>query len=122
MKDFNGELTYRDKTYKLVFNLNVMENIQEEYGSVSEWGRLTDGEDGEPNAKAVIFGFAEMINEGIDITNEEEGTDYPPMTLKQVGRMISEIGFANANAKLNETLVASTSIEEKNASSTKKKK
>lgn len=115
MKDFNGKLLYKDKEYKLVFNLNVMEAIQEEYGSLDKWGSLTDGtEKGEPDAKAVIFGFREMLNEGIDIDNEENGKDEKPFTLKQVGRLITEIGLANATATLNNTVVESTKSEEKN--------
>lgn len=112
MKDINGKIQYKDKEYKLVFNLNVMERIQEEYGSIEEWGNMTSG--GEPNAKAVIFGFTEMLNEGIDIENEENGTDIKPLTLKQVGRMITEIGFQNATEKLSETVVESTKSGEKN--------
>ena len=69
---------------------------------------------GEPNAKAVIYGFTEMLNEGIDIDNEENGTDEKPLTLKQVGRMITEIGLQNATKKLNETVIDSTKSEEKN--------
>lgn len=112
MKDINGKIQYKDKEYKLVFNLNVMERIQEEYGSIEKWGDMTSG--GEPNAKAVIFGFTEMLNEGIDIENEENGTDIKPLTLKQVGRMITEIGFQNATEKLSETVVESTKSGEKN--------
>lgn len=115
MKDFNGEIQYKDKTYKLVFNLNVMEDIQEKYGSLEEWGNLTDGHGGEPNAKAVIFGFTAMLNEGIDIDNEENGTKEKPLTLKQVGRIITELGFENATSKLNETVIESTKSNEKNA-------
>ena len=117
MKDFNGEIQYKGTTYKLVFNLNVMEVIQEKYGSLDAWGSLTDGTDnnGEPDAKAVIFGFTEMLNEGIDISNEENGTDIKSLTQKQVGRLITEIGLANATSKLNETVVESTKSEEKNA-------
>lgn len=114
MKDFNGVLQYKDKEYHLVFNLNVMEKIQEEYGSVSKWGELTDGASGEPNAKAVIFGFTEMINEGLEIENEETGSDHKPMTLKQVGRMITEVGLQNATNVLNDTVVGSTQSAEKN--------
>ena len=33
---------------------------------------------GEPNAKAVIFGFTQMLNEGIEIDNEDNGTDTKP--------------------------------------------
>lgn len=114
MKDINGKIQYKEKEYKLVFNLNVMERIQEEYGSIEAWGNLTDGKSGEPNAKAVIFGFCEMLNEGIDISNEENCTDDKPLTLKQVGRIITEVGLVNATSKLNETVIASTQSNEKN--------
>lgn len=114
MKDFNGKIQYKDKEYKLVFNLNVMERIQEEYGSIEEWGNLT-GANGEPNAKAVIFGFTEMLNEGIDIENDENGTNDKYLTYKQVGRMITEIGLQNATLKLNETVIESTKSDKKNA-------
>ena len=116
MKDINGKIQYKDKEYSLVFNLNVMEKIQEKYGTLEEWGNLTDGsKNGEPDAKAVIFGFTEMLNEGIDIENEENGTDIKPLTLKQVGRIITEIGIADATNTLNKTVVESTKSEEKNA-------
>ena len=141
MKDFNGEIQYKDRTLKIVFNLNVMEAIQQEYGSLDAWGALTDGTDyarreyesqgnkvpwddlsdkekakygGEPDAKAVIFGFREMLNEGIDIDNENGPDVQPPLTLKQVGRIISEVGFANATNVMNETVIASSKGEEKN--------
>lgn len=118
MNDVNGKIQYRDKEYKIVFNLNVMEAIQEEYGTLDEWGALTDGtnNNGEPNAKAVIFGFTQMLNEGIEIDNEDNGTDYKPLTLKQVGRIITEFGLVNATQVMNETVVESTKDdEEKNA-------
>lgn len=116
MKDYTGEIQYKDQTYKLVFNLNVMEAIQEEYGSLEEWGKLTDGstESGEPNAKAVILGFREMINEGIDMENEEHGSDIKPLTLRQVGRLITDVGLMQATSKLNETVIESTKSDEKN--------
>lgn len=115
MKDINGKIQYKDKEYTLVFNLNVMERIQDEYGSLDKWGDLTDGKAGEPNAKAVIFGFTEMLNEGLDIENEENGTEYKPFTRRQVGRMITEIGLAGATATLNQTVIDSTKSEVKNA-------
>ena len=113
MKDINGKILYKDKEYKLVFNLNDMEEIQEKYESIEKWGNLTSGE--EPNVKALIFGFTAMLNEGIDIDNEENGTKDKPLTQKQVGRMISEIGFQNATEKMQETVVDSTKSVEKNA-------
>ena len=142
MKDFNGEIQYKDRTLTLVFNLNVMETIQAEYGSVDVWGELTDGRayarkkyeeqehdiswddltdderkkiKGEPDAKAVIFGYTEMLNEALDIECEENGTEYKPFTLKQVGRMITEFGLAKATEIMNETVIQSAKGEEKNA-------
>ena len=114
MKDVSKEIEYKGQVYKLYFNFNVMQAIQEEYGSIEKWGKLTDGISEELNAKAVIFGMREMINEGIDIKNEEEGTDIKPFTLKQVGRMITDIGLDTLTKKLNETVIESTKSEEKN--------
>ena len=109
MKDYNGKFEYKGKEYKLVFNLNVMEQIQDEYGSIDAWGKLTEGGDtGEPNVKAVKFGFTCMINEAIDIENEENGTDVKPLTKSFVGRMLSEIGIEAMANKMQETVINST--------------
>lgn len=116
MKDSNGKIQYRGKEYTLVFNLNVMEKIQEEYKTLDRWGDLTDGVNGEPNAKAIIFGFTQMLNEGIDIENDENGMQDKFLTQKQVGRMLTEIGLAQATSVMNETVINSTQgEEEKNA-------
>ena len=115
MKDINGVLQYKDKEYRLVFNLNVMERIQEEYGTISAWGEMTDGANGEPNAKAVLFGLTEMINEGIDIQNEENGTQEAFLTTKQVGRLLTAIGVQEATSVMNDTVIKSTQSGEKNA-------
>ena len=114
MKDIEGKFQYRDKELKLVFNLNVMETIQAEYGTIEKWGDMTDGSQGEPDAKAVIFGIREMLNEGIDIQNEEEGTDLKPFTHKQVGRIITEVGLRNVTEVMHDTVVESTKSAEKN--------
>ena len=113
MEDFRNEIVYRGEKYTLVFNLNVMEEIQGEYGTVEKWGELTDGHE-EPDAKAIIFGFRAMLNEGIDIDNDENGTEKPLLSLKKVGRIISEIGFENATTALNDTVVEATKSDEKN--------
>lgn len=117
MKDISKEFEYNGKTYKLVFNLNVMEVIQEKYGTLDEWGKLTDGDEnnGEPNAKAIKFGITAMINEGIDIANEENGTNDKPLTAKQVGRLITEIGLKESATMLNTVVIDSTQSTEKNA-------
>lgn len=121
MKDVSTTIQYKGKDYKLVFNLNVMETIQDEYGSIEKWGAMCEPANGEPNVKALKYGFAAMLNEGIDISNEENGTDDPPLTLKKVGRMVSEIGINQAATALSSTVVKSTKSNEKNGSSTKKR-
>lgn len=117
MKEISKELEYKGKNYKLVFNLNVMEVIQDKYGTLENWGKLTDGaeNDGEPNAKAVIFGITAMLNEGIDIDNEENGTKEKRLTNKQVGRMITDIGLQSSAQLMNGVVVDSTKSGEKNA-------
>lgn len=113
-KKTNDAIVYKGQEYHLAFNLNVMQAIQEEYWSLDEWGKQMEGEDGEPNAKAVIFGFAAMLNEGIDIDNEDTGADIKPLTLKQVGRLIGAVGMDAITAQMQEIVVASTEDGSKN--------
>lgn len=115
MREIAKKLTYHDKEYKLVFNLNVMEAIQDEYQTLENWGSLTDGKSGEVNVKALVFGITEMINEGIEIDNEENDTNDPPLTHKKVARMISEIGLNKAAQDMNDLVVESAGSDEKNA-------
>ena len=115
MKEISKEFEYKGKTYGLVFNLNVMAVIQEKYGTLEKWGKLTDGKDGEPNAQAIIFGLWAMINEYLDIQNEENGTSEKPLTLKQTGRMITDIGLQSSAQLMNGVVIDSTKSGEKNA-------
>lgn len=108
MKEISRSIKYKDKELKLVFNLNVMEAIQDAYGTVDKWGELTDGEHGEVNIKALIFGFKEMLNEGIEIDNEENDKDQPLFTSKQVGRIISNIGVENTTESIQGVVIDST--------------
>ena len=100
-------IEYKGKKFKLVFNLNVMEALQDKYGSLDKWGELTDGSQGEPDIKALKIGFTEMLNEGIEIDNEDNGTNEPLLTSKQVGRIITEAGLDNVQKKMNEVVIAS---------------
>lgn len=112
LKDIVNEIEYKGNKYLIVFNLNVMQEIQEEYKTIEAWGSMTDGTSGEINIKALIFGFTKMINEGIEIKNEENNTDIKPMTEKQVGRMITDIGLKAIAQKLNEAVIESTKSDE----------
>lgn len=115
MKDYKFNFEVEGKNYELMFNLNVMQEIQEEYGTIEEWGKLTDSAGGkEPNAKALIFGLTAMMNEVIEINNDEKGTNEPLLTKKQVGRIITKAGLENSAKKLQEAIIESTKNELKN--------
>jgi len=115
MKDFYSEFELNGKKYVLCFDLNVMEAIQAEYGSIDKWSALTEGkETGEADAKAILFGFTEMLNEGIDIMNEQNGTNDKPLTKKQVGRILTQYGMEGVAEKLSETITKAGKDEEKN--------
>lgn len=124
MKDYKLPLEVNGQTYTLMFDLNVMQAIQEEYGSIKEWGAKVEAGDDGMDAKAVIFGFNEMLNEGIDADNESLPAEdrKPELTIRQTGRIVSALGISDAAGKINELVVQSTKDDHpKNASSTKTK-
>ena len=106
-------IEYKGEKYELVFNLNVMEEIQEKYGSVEAWGELVEAEE-EPKAKDIKYGFTAMLNEGIDIDNENKPKDeqMAPLTLKQVGRMLTEIGLSSITDTMNGLVIESTKTDD----------
>lgn len=112
MREISKKISYKGKDYKLVFNLNVMEIIQDEYKSLDEWGALTDGKAGEVNVKALIFGLTAMLNEGIEISNEDNNEKEPLLTHRQVGRMLTEVGIETITDDMNNLVVDSTQTED----------
>ena len=114
MKDYRFEFEMDEKKYHLVFNLNVMQVIQEEYGSIQKWGDLTDKKNKEINVKALIFGLTEMMNEAIDMENETAEIKKSFFTKKQVGRIITAFGIEKTAEKLNQAVIESTKTEAKN--------
>ena len=107
MKNARVYIETEKKKIPLVFNLNVMEEIQEKYGTLGKWGEITTG-DGEPKVKDLKAGIMAMMNEAIDIENEENGTDEKPLSEKQVGRIITEVGIKAIVEKIQEITIAST--------------
>lgn len=112
----NNKLTYieaQNRRYPIVFNINVMEEIQEAYGSLGAWGSIVENADGgEPKIKDLKIGLMLMINEAIDIENEEKGENTPMVTSKQVGRLIGEVGFGAITAVIQNLTIASTNTGE----------
>ena len=98
------------KKYPLAFNLNVMEEIQEHYGTLDAWGKVTQG-DGEPKVKDLKCGVMAMLNEGIDMENERKGTNEPMLNAKQVGRIMTDVGIQNVVSAIQEITVASVKAD-----------
>lgn len=93
MKDIMDKLEYKGDQYTLIFNFNVLEEIQSAYGTLSNWLEEAYGEKtNEPSAKALAFAIRAMVNEGIDIDNEEKPTESQKqfITQKQANRMLTE--------------------------------
>lgn len=107
-----NKLTYIEtekRRFPIVFNINVMEEIQEAYGSLSAWGSIVENAGGgEPKIKDLKVGLMAMINEGIDIENEETNGNAPMLDTKQVGRLITEVGFEVITKKIQNLTIAST--------------
>ncbi len=111
MLEVKEYLETKDRKYPLCMTLNVMENIQKEYGSMTRWQRLMLGEKEErkvdkkgkeytvwnsgeePDIQAIKFFLTEGINEGIDIENEnlKEKRDF--INMRQAGRIMTEVGL-----------------------------
>ena len=112
MKDTELEFTHKGKSYKLVFNLNVMQSVQKKYGSIAKWSELTDGtKEHEVDIEALIFGYTEMLNEGIDIDNEGKEQKKEFFTQKQVGRLVTEIGVENTISNTQKIVIESTETQ-----------
>ena len=107
MLDTIKYLETESEKYPLAFTLNVMEIIQEKYGSIETWSELIQKQ-GEPdiwikkylqkviNIKALKFFITEAINEGLDIESEKTGEKRKLITPRKAGRILTEIGLKQA--------------------------
>lgn len=96
MKDIMDKLEYKGKEYKIIFDLNVLQEVQDEYGTLAKlldeaYGKKT----GEPSIKALSFVVMSMVNEAIDIENENKEVPAPFITQKQANRMLTEFIQSN---------------------------
>ena len=109
------KITYLEtdsEKFPLAFTLNVMEALQEEYGTLSEWSELIRNQK-EPNIKALKFFITEAINEGIDIENEKSDEKRAPITSAKAGRIITEIGLKKVANTITKMITESMPHDEK---------
>lgn len=114
MKEIMETLEYRGVEYPLVMNINVLQELQNKYGSFEAWAHKVLLGNGETDLGALTFGTMAMINEGIDIYNEEH-PDSPltPLTQKQTGRMLTAVGLEDATEKVLNLVTESNKSAEK---------
>lgn len=113
MKDIIGIIETSKKSYPICFNLNVMEELQDKYGSINKWGEIVENKDGgEPKIKELKEALTLMINEAIDIQNDEKDEKENFVNSKQVGRIISEIGFKKTTEIIMNLTKESVSIDD----------
>lgn len=108
MKDVIKHIETENRTYPIVFNLNVMEEIQEQYGTMSAWGDVVESDGNEPNIKGLKAGLMAMINEGIDIENETKEQKESFVTSKELGRILSEVGVEGVSKIIKDITIEST--------------
>ena len=118
MVDKINYLETKTEKYPLVFTLNVMESIQEKYGTIEAWSNLIQ-RDGEPDIKALKFFITEAINEGLEIEAERTGEKRKAITSKKAGRILTEIGLSGTASKIMATISDSVEMDktEKNVTS-----
>lgn len=117
------KITYLEidsEKFPLAFTLNVMEALQDEYETLSQWSELIRNQK-EPNIKALKFFITEAINEGIDIENEKSDEKRTSITSAKAGRIITEIGFQKVAKTINKMVSESVKTKEnsKNVKATK---
>lgn len=97
------------KKYPAVFNLNIMADVQEKFGSISVLDTL-DGK--EPNISAIRFLMTHMINEAERLSKKAEKRFY---TEEEIGSMITMEELLKSQTKAAEIIAKDTeSKEEKN--------
>ena len=112
MIDKINYLETETEKFPLVFTLNVMESIQEKYGTIEAWSNLIQ-RDGEPDIKALKFFITEAINEGLEIEAEKTGKKMTPITAKKAGRILTEIGLSSTAGKIMQAISDSIEVDEK---------
>ena len=109
------KITYLEtnsEKFPLGFTLNVMESIQDEYGTLSEWSELIRNKK-EPNIKALKFFITEAINESIEIENEKSGEKRVSISSSKAGRIITEIGLKKVANTITKMITESMPHDEK---------
>jgi hypothetical protein len=121
MKEKETMFTVNEKEYKAIFNLNVMQSIQVEYGTFESWGELTDGfvydENGERKLKLdsdgnpIIKKIKNKNGEEVEVEVYETKEVDIKALIFGIKEMINEaIDIDNENNQLNQPLLTEKQV------------
>lgn len=121
MKEKETMFTVNGKEYKAIFNLNVMQSIQVEYGTFESWGELTDGfvydENGERKLKLdsdgnpIIKKIKNKNGEEVEVEIYETKEVDIKALIFGIKEMINEaIDIDNENNQLNQPLLTEKQV------------
>lgn len=110
MKEKITYIEYNSEKYPLIFTINVMETIQEEYETLDNW--MEQIKKDEPNIKALKFGLGAMINEGIEVENELNKTNAELVTDKKIGWIVTALGMNQVASAIGDNVVSSTKVSD----------
>ena len=125
------EMILGGRKFEAVIDLNVLAEVQEQYGTISEFERklrgLTPAEEkghfyiGEPSAKAIAFILPLMINEGFEI-EADKLQKYPVehMSRLEVINMV-DMALPELVGLITEELARALAVKKKKQTSTGKK-
>ena len=83
-----------DRERKLLFDLNVLDEVNDKFGGMTELGNAMSGKDGAKNLRWLI---TLMLNEGKE-------DDEPALTERQVGKLVHAGNLAEARAAVMRTI------------------
>lgn len=97
-----------------LFDLNVVAELQDDYGSLTEWNEKCFPEGEEPRLKPLIHAFELAFNEGYDAIGSDKR-----VSRVEAGRIVTQMSLEEAAKNMQGMVVDSTKsgTEEKNAQS-----
>ena len=104
MKVSPVEFTLANKTYPLIFDMNVVAEIESEYGNLEEWLSKIQ----ESSIKTAISTLAILINEAVYIHNDESSDKWELVDCKKIGRLMNMRDIETVLNVIMETFKAGT--------------
>lgn len=110
-------LEVNDKKIPFFCSIDVLNDIQEKFGKIENWGEQIDETVTEGNYEALMWTTKEFANEGIEIYNDELPEQEEELQLfddKAIGRLIAAYTVNKTVDMITKTYIKCISGNEKN--------